>query len=247
MELEGKVGLVTGAGRGIGRAIAVALATEGAELIVAELADYGEEVAREVRALGRRAIFIRTDVSSPQSVHEMVSRATEECRRIDILVNNAGIRPTCPFLEMKLEDWRRVLEVNLTGTFNCCAAIVPHMVRQQGGRIVNIASVAGQRGATGGHSHYAASKAGVIGLTKSLARELARYKITVNCVAPGYIETDAWQDELVAHRKEYESRIPLGRIGQPEDVAQVVLFLVSDRANYLTGVTIPVNGGLFIY
>jgi len=246
MELKDRVAVVTGSGRGIGRAIASHLAKNGAKVVVAELAGYGEEVAVELRASGAEATYLPVDVSDPESVRTMVEQISERWGRIDILVNNAGIRPTCPFLEMSLSDWERVLAVNLTGTFNCCVAIAPHMVERGWGRIVSISSLAAQRGSTGGHSHYAAAKAGIVGFSKSLARELAPHGITVNVVAPGWIDTQGWEGQLDGRRDEYTSRVPVGRLGQPDDVAFVVGFLVSEEASYLTGVTVPVNGGLFI-
>jgi len=247
MELQDRVAIVTGSGRGIGKAIAHELAQNGASVVVAELAEYGEQTAIELRASGAEAIYASVDVSDSESVRTMVKQVRDRYGRIDILVNNAGIRPTCPFLTMSRYDWERVLAVNLTGTFNCCAAIGPLMVERGWGRIVNISSLAAQRGSTGGHSHYAAAKAGVVGFSKSLARELAPHGVTVNVVTPGWIDTEGWEGQLDGRREEYASKVPLGRLGQPEDVAYAVAFLVSEQASYLTGITLPVNGGLFIY
>jgi len=246
MDLKDRVAVVTGSGRGIGKAIVAHLAKNGAKVVVAELAGYGEEVAIELRTYGAEAIYLPVDVANPESVRAMVEQISERWGRIDILVNNAGIRPTCPFLEMSHSDWERVLAVNLTGTFNCCAAIAPLVVARGWGRIASISSLAAQRGSTGGHSHYAAAKAGIVGFSKSLARELAPHGVTVNVVAPGWIDTQGWEGQLDGHRDEYASRVPVGRLGEPDDVAYVVGFLVSDEASYLTGVTVPVNGGLFI-
>ena len=246
VSLQGRVAVVTGAGRGIGKAIAEALAASGAAVVIAEVADYGEETAAAIRDSGADALYLRVDVSDRASVGNLVEATRDEYGSIDILVNNAGIRPTCPFLNMTPADWKRVLDVNLTGTFNCCKAVAPLMVEAGWGRIVNVSSLAAQRGSTGGHSHYAAAKAGIVGLSKSLARELAPHGVTVNVLAPGWIDTAGWGGELEGRRAEYETCVPLGRLGQPEDVAHVVRFLVSEQASYLTGVTVPVNGGLFI-
>jgi len=247
MELQDRVAVVTGSGRGIGKAIASELAENGASVVIAEFAAYGEQTAAQLRASGADATYIPVDVSDSQSVRAMVAQARQQYGRIDILVNNAGIRPTRPFLEMGRSDWERVLAVNLTGTFNCCVSIAPLMVESGWGRIVNISSLAAQRGSTGGHSHYAAAKAGIVGFSKSLARELAPHAVTVNVVAPGWIDTLGWGGQLNGRREEYGSQVPLGRLGQPSDVAHVVAFLASERASYLTGITVPVNGGLFIY
>jgi len=247
MDLTDRVAVVTGSGRGIGKAIVSRLAENGAKVVVAEVAAYGEEVAKGLCASGAEAMYCPVDVSDPESVKAMVERVDERWGRLDVLVNNAGIRPTCPFLEMSLSDWDRVVAVNLTGTFNCCAAIAPLMVQRSWGRIVNISSLAAQRGSTGGHSHYAAAKAGIVGFSKSLARELAPHGITVNTVAPGFIETLGWEGQLDGQIEKYAAQVPLGRLGQPDDIANLVAFLVSDGASYLTGVTVPINGGLFIY
>jgi 3-oxoacyl-[acyl-carrier protein] reductase len=246
VELQDCVAVVTGSGRGIGKAIAHELTQNGAIVVVAELAGYGEQAAEGLRASGAEAIYVSVDVSDSESVRAMVEQVRDRYERIDILVNNAGIRPTCPVLAMSRSDWERVLAVNLTGTFNCCAAVAPLMVERGWGRIVNISSLAAQRGSTGGHSHYAAAKAGIVGFSKSLARELAPYGVTVNVVAPGWIDTEGWEGQLDGHREEYASQVPLGRLGKPDDVAYAVAFLVSERASYLTGITLPVNGGLFI-
>ncbi len=241
-----RVAIVTGAGRGIGKAIALELAQEGIQVVIAELASYGDQAAAELQALTSRAVFLPVNVSDALSVDSMVRQVISAYGRVDILVNNAGVRPTSAFVQMTHEEWDKVLQVNLTGTFNCCKSVMPCMVEQRAGRIINITSIAAQQGSTGGHSHYAAAKAGVIGLTKSLARELAPFQITVNCVAPGWIDTEGWQGSLDGHREEYAARVPLMRLGTAEDVAHAVSFLASDKAAYITGITLPVNGGLFI-
>jgi 3-oxoacyl-[acyl-carrier protein] reductase len=246
VELQDRVALVTGAGRGIGLAIGMRLGQMGAHVIVAELADYGEQAAEQIRAAGSAATFVQVDVADADQVRRMADQARQSTGRVDVLVNNAGSRPTRPFLEMSLAEWQQVVSVNLTGTYNCCAAIAPMMVERRWGRIINVSSLAAQRGSTGGHSHYAAAKAGVVGLSKSLARELARYGITVNVVSPGWIETEGWQGELESRREEYAARVPVGRLGTPEDVAHAVSFLASEEASYLTGITLPINGGLYL-
>ena len=246
MELHDKVAIVTGAGRGIGKAIASLLAQQGAAVVMAEMAAYGAEAAAGLAASGADAIYLQVDVSDSESVAHMVEHTIEEYGTVDIVVNNAGVRPTRPFLEMSLSEWEQVLRVNLTGTFNCCAAVGPLMVERRWGRIVNISSLAAQRGSTGGHSHYAAAKAGITGFSKSLARELAPFGVTVNVVSPGWIDTEGWEGQLEGRRETYAAQVPVGRLGTPGDVAYAVAFLVSEQASYLTGITLPVNGGLFI-
>lgn len=246
MPITGRVGIVTGAGRGIGLAIARQLATLGATVVIADYAAYGEEAAAALTRDGLRACFVRVDVSRQPEVDAMVQEVCSRYGSVDILVNNAGIRPTRRVLEMTAADWDKVLAVNLNGTFYCCRAVAPHMVERRWGRIVSISSLAAQQGSTGGHSHYAASKAGIVGFSRSLARELAPFGVTVNVVSPGWIDTEGWEGQLDGHREEYAARVPLGRLGTPEDVAHAVAFLASEEASYITGVVLPVNGGLYI-
>jgi 3-oxoacyl-[acyl-carrier protein] reductase len=244
MELTGRVAVVTGAARGIGREIAQRLAAAGAAVAMVDVVeDTVRESAGEVAAGGQRAHGYRCDVASYADVEEVGGRILADLGRVDVLVNNAGIARDRLFLRMTPDDWAQVLAVNLTGAFNFTKALAPAMLKQRGGAIVNIASVVGQMG-NAGQANYAASKAGLIGLTKSLAREFAPRGVRVNAVAPGFIRTamtDALPDEAQAQMK---AMIPLGRFGETGDVADVVMFLVSDLANYLTGQVINCDGGL---
>jgi 3-oxoacyl-[acyl-carrier protein] reductase len=246
MSMKDRVAIVTGAGRGIGLAIARELATLGATAVIADYAAYGEQAAADLASSGLRSGFVRVDVSQQADVEAMVKGVCDRYGGVDILVNNAGIRPTRRVLEMSAADWDKVLAVNLNGTFYCCRAVAPRMAERRWGRIISISSLAAQQGSTGGHSHYAASKAGIVGFSRSLARELAPFGVTVNVVSPGWIDTEGWEGQLNGHRDEYAARVPLGRLGTPEDVAHAVAFLASEEAEYITGVTLPVNGGLYI-
>jgi 3-oxoacyl-[acyl-carrier protein] reductase len=245
MSLAGKVALVTGGGRGIGRAIALALADAGADVAVAVSRDVAsaEAVAEEIRGRGRRALARQTDVSHGAATEELVGAVVAELGRIDLLVNNAGITRDGLLMRMSDDDWDAVLDVNLKGTFNCTRAALKRMVRQRSGRIVNVTSIMGITG-NGGQANYAASKAGIIGLTKSTAKEVGSRGITCNAVAPGWIQTQM-TDHLPAEMAEKViKQVPLGRLGQPEDIAGVVSFLCSDAASYVTGQVIVVDGGL---
>jgi 3-oxoacyl-[acyl-carrier protein] reductase len=242
--LINKKAIVTGASGGIGRAIAVALALRGADIAVNynRKLEEAKVTAKEIEALGRNALLVKADVANSLEVNQMIDKVLEEFGRIDILVNNAGIFEVALVHEMTDEQWDRTLNTNLKGVFNCCRAVVKHMIKQKSGKIVNISSIDAHRGYLGG-AHYAASKAGIIGFTKSLAREVASYGICVNAVAPGEIETEMTREELNQFRDEFLKQIPMGRIGKPEDVAGAVAFLCTDEANYITGETINVNGG----
>ena len=245
MQIEGKVAFVTGASRGIGRAIALTLAEAGADVAVnyAGNAAAAEEVAAEIRKMGRRALILQGDVSQTEAAASMLDAVVAEFGRCDILVNNAGITRDGLLMRMKEEDWDAVLNTNLKGVFNCTKAALKYMMKQRSGKIVNIASVVGIMG-NAGQANYAAAKAGCIGFTKSVAKEVASRGITVNAVAPGLIATDMTSvlpDKVI---EEMAAGIPLKRAGQPVDVAKAVLFLVSDDAAYITGQTLNVDDGM---
>jgi 3-oxoacyl-[acyl-carrier protein] reductase len=244
MKFEGKVALVTGAARGIGEAIALKLAREGADVVVTDVDLEGiQRVAQEIGGLGHKAKAIQADVSQREAVQRLVSEAVSVFGQIDILVNNAGIIRRGTFLEHDPQDWEKVLSVNLGGTFNCAKEVVPLMIKQGGGKIINISSVVGKMGDIASAPSYGTSKGAINTFTKSLARELAPYGINVNAVAPHAIETDMsreWSEEK--HRQIVEA-IPLKRLGKPEEVAEVVAFLASDGAGFITGQILDVNGG----
>ncbi|WP_048602529.1 3-oxoacyl-[acyl-carrier-protein] reductase [Rubeoparvulum massiliense] len=243
--MEGRVALVTGASRGIGRAIALELAKSGCHVAVnyARQLDAANEVVEQIQAMGQQAIAIQGDVSKVDDVNAMVEEVVKEFGRVDILVNNAGITKDNLLIRMKEEEWDSVMAINLKGVFLLSKAVARIMMKQRYGRIINISSVVGTLG-NGGQANYAAAKAGVIGLSKSLARELASRGITVNVVAPGFIETDMTAVLSEEMRASLYQQIPLARLGQPEDVAHVVRFLTSDDASYMTGQTLHVDGGM---
>jgi len=245
MLLDGKVALVTGASRGIGRAIALKLASEGAKVAInyAGSTEKAEAVKAEIEAAGGEAMLCQADVSSGEAVAAMVDSVVERFGRIDILVNNAGITRDGLLARMKDEDFHAVLKTNLGGVYACTKAVTKLMMKQRSGRIVNMASVVGLMG-NAGQSNYAAAKAGVIGFSKSMAKELASRGITVNMVAPGFIATDMTAAMTDKAREATLAGIPLGRAGQPEDVANAVCFLVSDSASYITGQVVNVDGGM---
>jgi 3-oxoacyl-[acyl-carrier protein] reductase len=246
MRLEGKVAIVTGAAQGIGRAIAETLARDGADVAVVDLdVTRAEETAWAITAKGRRSMVVKANVAEWADVTAMVNQVIVQLGGVDILINNAGITRDGLLLRMKEEDWNAVLDVNLKGTFHCTKAVLPAMTKKKGGAMVNIASVVGVMG-NAGQANYAASKAAVIGFTKTVAREYASRGITVNAVAPGFIET-AMTDKLGGEvRDALLKQIPLGRLGSPADVAEAVRFLVSPEAAYITGHVLHVNGGMLM-
>lgn len=241
---EGKVAVVTGAARGIGQAIAGKLAQEGADVVICDLqAEWLAETAGIVEGLGRKALPLAVDVGDGDAVNACIAEVVKVFGKVDIMVNNAGITKDTLLVRMSDEDWDAVLRVNLKGTFLFSRAVAKHMMKQRSGAIVNIASISGIIG-TAGQANYAASKAGVIALTKSTANELAARGVRANAIAPGFISskmTDALSEDV---RNQYLSRIPLGRFGTVEDIANAVVFLASEQSSYLTGQTLNVNGGM---
>ena len=247
MLLDGRVALVTGASRGIGRAIAIALARAGSDVAVncAGRVEAAQEVAEEIRALGRQAFVVKANVADSDEVNDMVKSVLAEFGRLDILVNNAGITRDNLIMRMSEEDWDSVMSVNLKGSFNCAKAVTKSMLKARYGRIVNISSVVGISG-NAGQANYAATKAGLIGFSKAMAKELGSRNITVNVVAPGFIETDMTASLSDEMKKSMSGHISLGRLGKPEDVAAAVVFLVSEQASYITGQVLAVDGGLVL-
>lgn len=244
MLLEGKVAVITGGAQGIGQSVATTLAREGADIVVADIdASRCEETVTLVGQHGRRALALSVNVGEWDQVKAMVDRILQEWGRIDILVNNAGITRDGLLMRMKEEDWQAVLQVNLTGTFFCSKAVLPTMSKQRSGRIVNIASIVGVIGNIG-QANYAASKAAVIGLTKTVAREYASRNVTVNAVAPGFIDTAMTQNLSPDIKEALLTQIPSKRLGQASDVAEAVCFLSSEKAGYITGHVLHVNGGM---
>lgn len=245
MTLVGKVALVTGGSRGIGRAIALKLAENGADVAInyAGNTAAAEEVKTAIEQMGRKALLVQGSVADTDGVQTIVNTVVKELGRLDILINNAGITRDGLLMRMKEADWDDVMHTNLKGVYNCSKAVLRTMMKQRSGRIVNMASVVGEMG-NAGQTNYAAAKAGVIGFTKSLAKEVASRGITVNAIAPGFIATDMTRVLSDDQKAEMARTIPLGRAGQPEDVANAVLFLVSEGAAYITGQVLNVDGGM---
>jgi 3-oxoacyl-[acyl-carrier protein] reductase len=244
--MTNRTAFVTGASRGIGRAIALALGKAGARIVVASNEpENNEEVASEIREAGGEAVTVYLDLTSPESVKDAFGTVLKQFGYIDILVNNAGVTKDGLAVRMKPADWDLVLDINLRGAFLAAQQALPGMMKERWGRIINIASVVGQSG-NPGQANYVASKAGVIGLTKALAQEVGSRNITVNAVAPGFIETDMTAKLTPEQRDGMLTRVPLKRAGQPEDVAAAVKFLASDDAAYITGHVLAVNGGMYM-
>jgi len=244
--LTDKVAIITGASRGIGRSIAVALAGQGAKVVAsARNAEALERLVEAIRAEGGAAIAVAGDVALERDANNLIDRAVNAFGRVDILVNNAGITRDGLLLRMKNEDWDAVLDTNLKGSFLCIRAAAKIMSKQRSGRIINISSVVGEMG-NAGQVNYCASKAGLLGLTKSVARELARRNVTVNAITPGFIVTDMTDNMTDKAREAMIEQIPLGRLGEADDVANAVLFLASDRSSYVTGQVLGINGGMYM-
>ncbi len=244
--LDGKTALVTGASQGIGEAIARRLSAHGARLVlVARSEDKLEALAEELRSVNGEALAHALDLARPEAVGDRLAELPEKFAEIDILVNNAGITADNLFVRMKLDQWESVLKTNLTGAYAVTRALARGMMRRRWGRIINVSSVVGLMG-NAGQANYSAAKAGLIGLSKALARELASRNITVNVVAPGYVQTAMTKDLPEPAKKELEKSIPLGRLGEVEDVAAGVVFLASEEASYITGHVLNISGGLYI-
>lgn len=245
MILKGKVAIVTGATRGIGRAIALELAKEGADISFNYLknTEQAKNLVKEINSLGRKAFAEQVDISDFAKVKDFVEKTKNTFGKLDILVNNAGIIIDKALMMMEEQDWRKVIDTDLNGAFNTTRACIVSFLKQKSGQIVNISSVSGIIGSSR-QTNYSASKAGIIGFTKALAKEVAEYNIRVNAVAPGYIQTDMLNSLKEEQKENVKKFIPLGRFGKPEDIARVVLFLLSDASQYITGQVIAVDGGI---
>lgn len=245
MELKDRVAVVTGGGRGIGRAISLGLAKNGSKVvIVVDVSlENADKVVKEIEGLGSQASAYKMDVSNYQDVNDTINKILDKYGKIDILINNAGITRDGLLLKMKEEDWDRVININLKGVFNCTKAVLRPMLKERWGRIVNMASIVGLIG-NAGQANYSASKAGIIGFTKTIAREVASRNITVNAVAPGFIATEMTDVLSDGVKENLMKQIPLGRLGKIDDIANLVLFLVSEKAGYITGEVIRVDGGM---
>lgn len=248
MKLTNKVAIVTGGAQGLGQAIALKLAEEGAVIVINDYHNMklADGVAKKIRTLGRDCIVREADVADMGQVKDMFEKVVGEFGRIDILVNNAGIGSFTSFFEVTEEEWHRVVNVNLLGTYNCCRVALKSMVKQRYGKIVNTGSLAGKVGGILVGPHYSVAKAGIICLNKTVAKLAAPDNINVNCISPGLMDTQFHKDTSEEKKKEMTRNIPLGRMGTPEDVANLVLFLVSEESSYITGANIDINGGLFM-
>jgi 3-oxoacyl-[acyl-carrier protein] reductase len=245
--LQDSIAIVTGGAQGIGQGIALALAAAGAKVAVVDISDKVNEVAKTISDLGSEGLGLKCNVAVREEVEEVAGRVFDKYGKVDVLVNNAGIYPFKPFVEMTEEEWDKVMDVNVKGVFNFTKAVLPNMIERKSGKIVNLSSVAGEELGYANLVHYSASKSAILGLTRSLASEVAKYGITVNSICPGAIETPGAIGEM--NREFYErtkNSIPLGRWGKPEDIANVVVFLVSEYGSYITGQCLIVDGGLTI-
>jgi 3-oxoacyl-(acyl-carrier-protein) reductase len=244
LELKNKVVLVTGAARGIGRTIALEFAKEGANVVVNDIMD-GTPVAEEIKQMGREVIFLKANIADMREAEQLADKAVEKFGRIDVWINNAGITRDALIHKMTEENWNDVINVNLKGTFNCCKAAAKYMMEQKYGRIISVSSVVGQRGNIG-QANYSASKAGIIGLTKTLALEFARYgDITVNAVAPGFVNTEMMRTIPEKIMQRIVESIPFHRLAEPDEVAHLIVYLASDKAKYITGQIVGINGGYY--
>ena len=244
MDLSNRVAIVTGSGQGIGRAIALKLAEVGATIIVNDIAEASvNSVTEEIKAMNRESLAVLADVSSSSDVERLVKTATDTYGKVDILVNNAGITRDQLLLRMSDEDWDRVMNVNLKSVFLCTRALLRHMIKQRWGRIINLSSIVGLVGNTG-QANYASAKAGIIGFTRTIAKEVASRNITVNAIAPGFIDTGMTQQLDEKQKQELQKRIPVGYLGTPHDVAEAAAFLASEEARYITGQVLSVDGGM---
>lgn len=248
MKLENKVAFVTGAGRNLGRAIALQFAREGAKLVLNDMvAENILSVQHEIETLGGEAILATGDVGDSIAVDKMVQTGVDHYGKLDILINNAGCTQRVSTLDMLDDDWDRIIRTNLTSVFYCCRSALRHMVPRRYGKIVNVSSVSGkQGGGVWGAAHYSAAKAGVLGFTKTLAREVAKYNITANCVVPGIIAIDIPDQKRLEAKANAAKNVPLGRQGLPDEVAKAYVFLASDDSSYITGEMLDVNGGLYM-
>ncbi len=245
VSLRGKVAIVTGAGHGIGKEIALTLARNGAEVVATDVSEEIFAVGKQIEDLGAKSFPLKCDVTDLKQAAAIESQVVNKYEKIDILVNVAGIYPQRPFLEMTEEDWNRVLQINLNGVFHCTKAVLPKMVNQKYGKIVNIASIAGAFVGFQNLTHYSASKAAIVGFTRSLALEVSQFGINVNAVAPGPIDVGAMPSDSEMY-KQVVKGIPVGRMGQPADIANVVVFLVSDESSFITGQCIVSDGGYIL-
>jgi 3-oxoacyl-[acyl-carrier protein] reductase len=243
MRLENKVAIITGGARGIGKATAELFVREGAKVIIWDILEEGLDTAREIREQGFVCQFDKVNVKSVESIEAATKRAIEQFGQIDILINNAGILRDKSFLKMSMEEWQSVIDINLTGVFNCTKAVVPHMMEKNYGRVICTSSVVGQTGAFG-QTNYVAAKAAIIGMVKTWAKEFGKFNITANAVAPGFVKTDMTDSIPDEIRKGFIANIPVRRLGEPKDIANAYLYLASEEASYVSGHTLSVNGGV---